>query len=85
MTRYRDTAISLVSVVLIAALVVGEVDRRTKAEHAIAEMRSFIAQGPRFTAIAGDRLCRDIQQIQKHLGLEAEDCQEITNPTDCNG
>jgi hypothetical protein len=38
------------------------------------EMEAFRSKGPRFTAIDGDSLCRDIQDLQRRAGVNAREC-----------
>jgi hypothetical protein len=40
----------------------------------VAEMEVFRSKGPRFTAIDGDDLCRDIQDLQRQAGVKVREC-----------
>jgi hypothetical protein len=38
------------------------------------ELQAFRSKGPRFTAIDGDSLCRDIQDLQRLAGVNVRGC-----------
>jgi hypothetical protein len=52
----------------------GMLEQNNHSAEIIVEMEAFRSKGPRFTAIDGDELCRDIQDLQRQAGLKVREC-----------
>jgi hypothetical protein len=59
---------------MLGYLWLGMLEQDQHSAEVIAEMEAFRSKGPRFTAIDGDNLCRDIQDLQRLAGVKVREC-----------
>jgi hypothetical protein len=59
---------------ILGYLWLGLVEQHQHYANVMAEMETFRSKGPRFTALDGDALCHDIQNLQLLAGVKVREC-----------